>query len=52
LDPGKEVEAFNTYLQRHRYPETRFKEAAVAFMAIFEMLLDLKASREELKNDI
>lgn len=48
MDVTNDFEAFYTYLQRHRYPEAKNKEATIAFMIVFKMLLEAKVSRKEL----
>jgi hypothetical protein len=48
MDATNDFEAFYTYLLRHRYPEAKNKEATIAFMIVFKMLLEARVSRKEL----
>lgn len=49
MDTTKVSGAFETYLQRHKYPAAKLKEATIAFMQVFKMLVDLSGSKKELE---
>ncbi len=42
------LKLFIATLLRHQYPEAKSKEATIAFMIVFKMLLEAKVSRKEL----